>query len=217
MSWLSSFLHPGRGYQKGQQQLDKYYQQANSFQQPFLNNASSAYGGLNTAMQNLLDPEALQSKWAESYEESPAAQQARVLATQSGLDAASSMGLMGSSPALSALQEGATNISLKDRANYMNDLMQKYMAGIGVGQNIYGTGANAAGQMGQNAMNMGQNSAQMAFGQQNAGGDLFSKILGGTLGLVGGPIGNALSPGFAQKMGWSEPGSYQPWSFTGGR
>ncbi len=215
MSWLSSFLHPERGYKKGQQQLDKYYNQAQGFQQPFMDNASSAYGGLNTAMQNLLNPAALQGEWINSYEESPAATQAKKLATQGGLDAASSMGLMGSSPAIGAIQEGTTNIGLKDRQAYLDDLMQKYMAGIGIGQNIYGTGANAANNMSQNAMNMGQNSAQMGFGQQNAQGDLFAKLLGGTLGFGAGPIGNALGAGFAQKMGWSEPGSYQPWNFTG--
>ena len=29
MSWLSSFLHPEKGYQKAQEQLDKYYNQTN--------------------------------------------------------------------------------------------------------------------------------------------------------------------------------------------
>lgn len=216
MSWLSSFLNPGKGYEKSQHQLDKYYDQAQQFHQPFIDNAQSAYGGISDAMKNLLDPQALQDKWSSGYKESDYAKQLEAAAQQHGLEAASSMGLMGSSPAISAIQSGTSGISAQDRQNYMNDLMQKYLAGAGIGQNIYGVGANSASQASQNAMNMGQNSAQMAFNRQNAGGNLFGNLLGAGIGAFGGPIGQAAGAGFAQNMGWSPQGSYQPWS-TGGR
>lgn len=216
MSWLSSFLHPSRGYKSAQEQLNNYYQQAQQYQQPFINNAQNAYGGLSEAQSKLLDPAALQAEWMNTYQMSPQAQQAQQLATQSGLDAASSMGLMGSSPALSSLQEGASSIGLKDRDNYLNSLMDKYKTGIGLGENIYGTGASSASQMGQNAMNMGQNSAQMAFGQQNAQGDLLAKLLGGAAGLFGGPLASAAGTGFSQMTGWSPTGNYVPWNSFGG-
>lgn len=215
MSWLSSFLHPGRGYDKAQDELSKYFQQAQQFQQPFINNAQGAYGGLSEAMKNLLDPSALYDKWSQNYSESDAAKQAEAMASQRGLDAASSMGLMGSSPAISAIQSGTAGIAAQDKQQYLQDLMDKYKTGIGLGENIYGTGANAASQAAQNAMNMGQNSANMAFGKENAGGDLLSKLLGLGIGAFGGPIGQAAGAGFAQKMGWSPAGSYIPWS-TGG-
>lgn len=210
MSWLSSFLHPGKGYQRGQQQLDKYYQQAQQFQQPYANNGQQAYGFLADYMKNLSDPQALQDKWSQGYKESDYAKNLEADASQRGLNAASSMGLMGSSPALSAIQQGTSEIGAKDKNQYMQDLMQKYLSGMGLGQNIYGVGANSANAMGQNSMNMGQNSAQMAFGQQNAGGDMFSKILQ-ALASMGTPV--------AQAWGMNQLGlnnQNMPWSTTGG-
>ena len=75
--------------------------------------------------------------------------------------------------------------------------MQKYLAGAGLAQGIYGQGANAAGQQSQNAMNMGQNSAEMAYGKQNAGGNMLSGLIGAGIGAagsaLGGPMGGALA------------------------
>lgn len=195
MSWLSNWLNPGRGYEKGQEQLDKYYQQGQGYQQPYNQNGQGQYGNLNEYIQNLMNPEALQSKWAEGYSESPAAKQAEQLAQEHGLNAASSMGLTGSNTALNAIQQGSSQIGLNDRQNYLDNLMQKYMAGAGLSQGIYNTGAQAGGQMGQNAMNMGQNSANMAYGKQSAGSDMFNSALGTAAGAAatyfGGPVGAA--------------------------
>lgn len=197
MSWLSNFLHPGKGYEKGQKELDKYYQQGQAFLQPYNQFGQNQYGNLNEYIQNLMNPEALQDKWIKGYTESEAAKNAEARATEHGLDAASSLGLMGSSPALSAIQAGTTQIGLDDRENYLNNLMQKYLAGAGIAGNIFNTGAGSASNMSNNAMNMGNNSAQMAFGKENAEGSLFGNLLGAGVGLAGsalsGPIGGALS------------------------
>lgn len=207
MSWLSSFLHPEKGYQKGQEQLDKYFQQAQQNYQPLINQGQAAYGDMNTAMQKLLNPGGLQDEWIKNYKESEAAKNMEGMAQEHGLNAASSMGLMGSSPALQAIQAGTSQIGAQDRQTYLDNLMQKYLAGTGLAQSIYGTGANAAGQAGQNAMTMGQNSAQMAFGQQNAPGDMFSKLLQGAASFAT-PIGQAWG---MNKLGLNN----SPWS-TGG-
>lgn len=185
MSWFSSFLHPGRGYKAGQKELDKYYNQGQGFLNPYNQQGQAQYGNLNQMIQELMNPGALQDKWIKGYNESEASKNARGMAQEHGLDAASSMGLMGSSPALQAIQAGTSAISSEDRQSYLNDLMQKYMQAIGASQGIYGTGAGAAGQMGQNAMNMGQNSANMAYGQKNAGGNMLGGLIGAGLGLGG--------------------------------
>ncbi len=197
MSWLSSFLHPGKGYEKGQEQLDKYYNQSQGYLNPYNQQGQQQYGNLSDIIKNLMDPTELNKKWTESYSESPQALQAEKMAQEHGLNAASSMGLMGSNTALNATQAGTTQIGLDDRQNYLNDLMNKYMQAAGLSQGIYGTGANAAGQMSNNANQMGQNSAQMAFGKQNAGGSMFGNLLGAGIGAagsaLGGPIGGALA------------------------
>jgi len=189
MSWLSSFLHPEKGYKAAQEQLDKYYQQAQGNLQPYNQNGLDTYGKYSGAMDKLLNPTALQDEWVKNYKESELAKQNEAMASQSGLNAAQQMGLSGSSPAIQAIQSGTAGIVAKDRQQYLDDLMQKYMTGIGIGSDIYGKGANAANSMSQNSMNMGQNSAQNQFNQKNAQGDMFGKLLGYGTGLVGSAIG----------------------------
>jgi len=177
MSSFSSFLNPQKGYQAGQDQLNKYYDQAQSSMQPFVQQGQQQYGNINNSINALLDPQALQDKWSSGYQESQAAKDSQGMAQQQGLDAASSMGLMGSNTALNAVQAGTSQIGAQDRQTYLDNLMQKYMAGTGMAQNVYGQGATAAGQMSQNATNMGQNSAQMAYGEQNAPGQMFGNLI----------------------------------------
>lgn len=203
---ISSFLNPGAGYGKAQNELDKYYQQGQGYLQPYNQYGQSAYGDYSGAMKKLLDPAALEAEWSKGYSTSPSAINAQHMAQESGLDAASGLGLMGSNTALNAIQGGTANIGLEDRQNYMNNLMQKYMQGTGIAGNIYNTGAGAAGQLSNNAMNMGNNSAQMAYNKQNAGGNM----LAGLIGMGGGIFGPSLAAGLSQKMGWSPAGSYNP-------
>lgn len=190
MSWLSSFLNPGKGYERGQEELNKYYNQAQGYLNPYNQQGQQQYGNLQEYINNLMHPEKLQDQWIKNYKESEAAKNMEGMAKEHGLDAASSMGLMGSSPALQAIQAGQSAIGAEDRQNYLNDLMNKYMGGAGLASGIFNTGAGAAGNMANNAMNMGQNSAGLAYGAQNAGGDMLSKILGMLGGLGGGYLAN---------------------------
>lgn len=214
MGWLDSFLDPGEGYSKGQEQLDKYYNEAKQYYtdaqgnlKPYNEFGKDAYIDYSGAMKKLLDPAALEAEWTKGYSESPSAKNAEAMAQEHGLDAASGLGLMGSNTALNAIQGGTTNIGLNDRSNYLNNLMQKYLYGTNIAGNIFGTGAGAAGQMSNNAMNMGKtatdmgnNSAQMAYGEQNAGGALMSSLLGAGIGAagtaLGGPMGGMLASHF---------------------
>lgn len=167
MSWLSEWMHPGRRYQDAQNQYNQYYNQGQGY--------------LDEYNKNLSDPAALRDKWEKGYKESEAAKNAEGAATQHGLDAASSLGLNGSSPALSAIQAGTSAIGAEDKQNYLQDLMDKYKTGAGV-----------AGQMSNNAMNMGDRSGAAAFGEHGAGGDLF----GGISGSVIKQLMNYLTGGF---------------------
>jgi hypothetical protein len=201
MSWLDSFLHPEKGYDKAQEELQKYFQQAQQMQQPYNQQGLAQAGNLNEYIKSLMNPEALQAKWASGYAESPEAKMAEQMAAERGMNAASSMGLMGSSPALGAIQQGTSEIGIADRQKYLDDLMQKYLAGAGLSQGMYGTGAGAAGQMGQNAMNMGQNSAGLAFGKQNAPGNILSNLIGTIGGVAGSALGGPIGGGLAKKWG----------------
>lgn len=195
MGFFSDLFHPGNAYKKAGQVAQDYYNQAQGYQQPYVDRGNAMGSDLANQYQQLMNPQDMQNKWAESYQTSPYAQQLQGEAQTKGLDAASAMGLGGSSAALGNIQQTSTGIMNQDRQQYMKDLMEKYMQGIGLGQNMYGTGANAAGQMGQNAMNQGQNMAQMKFGQTQAGPNMFGNVLGAGLGMAGNYLSGGLGVG----------------------
>ncbi len=201
MSWLSSFLNPGDAYKKAGETEQQYYNQAQGMYQPYMQLGQGAGNDLNSMLQQLMNPGALESEWAKGYEQSPYAQQGLKQNTANGLDAASAMGLGGSSAALNNINQGAGQIMQQDRQNYMNDLMQKYMQGIGIGQNMFGVGSNMANQAGQNAMNQGQWQAQNQYNQNAAGGNLLGGMLGGAAGMLGGPMSNMFSSYVGNKIG----------------
>jgi len=176
---LDSFLNPQKGYEKAGQEMQQYYRDAQGNIMPFTQGGIAQLPRLNQQANRLNDPAKLQGQWAKSYEMSPQAQQLQQQARETGMNEASSMGLMGSSSALQNVQNTASNIMSADKQKYLDDLMNKYLASIGIGQNLYGVGAQTGGQQSQNAMNMGQNMAGLKYGKTNAPGELLSKLLGG--------------------------------------
>lgn len=192
MTGLHSFLHPEEGYQDAQAKLKEYFdmamksgKSAEEILQPLVNQGQSQFGRLNNQAENLNNPVNLENEWTNAYSESPYAKQLTSEATAAGKDAASSMGLLGSSAALNNIQKSAGNIMQSDRASFLDDLMKKYMASIGIGQNLYGVGANAAGTQSGNELNLakltegtGENLAGLKYGEIAAPGVNFGKALG---------------------------------------
>lgn len=168
---LESFLNPDKGYKEAGKQYEQGWQNALAFEAPYAQHGGNTWGRLNEMLNTLLNPEALENKWAQGYETSPYAKQLLEQNKTSGLDAASSMGLMGSSAALGNIQQGAGNIVAQDREKYMQDLMQKYLSALGLGTNLYGVGANVAGNLGNQAIKTGENQAEAKFGEYNAPGE----------------------------------------------
>ena len=206
MSWLSSWLHPERGYQAAQDELNKYYQQGQGFQQPYNQFGQNQGNNINDMIRQLMDPQALQDKWSKNYKESEAAKNMEGMAQSHGMDIASAMGLNGSTPALQSIQAGTSAIGAADRQNYLNDLMDKYKTAAGLSQNMYNTGANTANNMANNAMNMGNQSAGLKFNETNAPGNVF----GGLMGTGANSILQYLTGGYGQggmgRGAWSTGG-----------
>ena len=130
-------------YGDASHQENKGWNDARHYQEPYWQHGNDQYDSLNQGRQDLMNPQALQDKWSSSYENSPYAKRMLAMNNQSGQEAASAMGLSGSSAATSNIQQGAGDIVSRDRQQYMDDLMKKYMAGIGIGQDLYGKGSQA--------------------------------------------------------------------------
>jgi len=192
-----SFLNPEKGYDKAMDEWKRAYEESKQYGQPFWEAGKGQIPWLNNARDQLFDPGKLQGEWAKGYEMSPEAQDMMNRMREYGGSEASSMGLQGSSAALENSQRTAGSIVSQDRQRYMNDLMQKYLASIGIGQNMYGVGANMGAQMGQNAMNFGNNQAGLAYGKQQAPGQQLGQLIGAGAGLYGGGMGGGMgrSPG----------------------
>jgi len=204
MGFFDDMFNPGKKYQQAGDVMNQYYNQAQGGLKPYDQMGQQAGNYLQDMMNKFMNPGELESEWSKGYETSPYAQQMMGQAKESGMDAASQMGLMGSSAALNNIQNQAGNIMQQDRQHYMDDLMQKYMQGMGIGQNMYGQGASVASQMGQNAMNMGQNMGGLEYGKHAAGPNFLMQMLGG----LGGIGKNWLTGGFGQ--GSYGRGMFQP-------
>lgn len=194
---MSSFFHPEEAYKKAEETAQKYYLDSQGKLQPLVNQGQSQFSRLTGQADALNNPSQLENQWASGYTNSPYAQHILGQSQEAGLDAASKMGLMGSSAALGNIQQSAGDIMQSERQKYMDDLMNKYMASIGIGQNLYGVGAGAALGQSQNAMTQGQNMAGLAYGRQNAPGEMFGK----TAGTIANIAANAFMPGAAG--GWA--------------
>jgi hypothetical protein len=96
---------------------------------------------------------------------------------QSGLDAASSMGLLGSSGALQNIQRGAGDIVANDRERYMQNLMKTFLSGLGLSGGLYETGAGTARNLGQQATQMGETMGGLEYGRERAPGQLLENLL----------------------------------------
>lgn len=156
-------------------------------------------------LDSLSDPASLQDTWSSGYEESPYAHQLEVGAFDRGLNAAGSMGLGGSSAALSNIQDESSHIMQSDRQQYMNDMMQKYMAAMGLSQNMAGT-----------TMNQGGTEAGLSFGRSNAAPNFLMQWLNsGAEATLGAATGGASfgATGFHPPTGGSGgagSGMYKP-------
>lgn len=196
---FNSFLHPEDAYSAAEKPIQDYWNQARGYLEPYNKYGQDQYGTLQGAESALLNPEELQNRWASGYENSPYAKRLLEMNKGAGLDAASSMNLMGSSAALQNIQQGAGDIVASQREAYLKDLMEKYMKGIGIGTDIFGEGAKAAGALGKGALQTGQDLAGLEYGRAAAPGNLFGKFVG--LGVGAGM--NSMFPGSRNLQGAS--------------
>lgn len=171
MGWfdqITDMYNPSKGYRSAGKEITKGYKEGQGYLDPYNQAGRGQIDKLTGAQDRLMDPGSLQNEWAKGYEMSPYAQQLQDQAKAGGMDAASSQGLLGSSSAINSIQQGSSNIMNADRQKYMDDMMTKYLSGIGIGQNMFNQGGSAANQMSQNANTYGQNMAGAKFGEHNA-------------------------------------------------
>ena len=190
MGMIRSFFHPEDAYKGAQDYINRGYDESRGYQLPYFQQGQDEYGHLHDAINALLNPGELENKWASQYETSPYARDLLAANREEGLQDASSMGLMGSSAALGNIQRGAGQIVSADRRQFLEDLMNKYLQGIGLSQNLYGTGASVGQNLAKGAYEHGQDVGSLEFNRRRAPGELFGNLAGsGAAFALGGPQG----------------------------
>lgn len=184
---------PGDPYQAALEAMQRRFDEAKGYITPYSEQGQAQYGRLNEGINQLLNPETLMNRFISSYQESPYTKQLLDRNRQLGLEGASSMGLMGSSAAVGNIQQGAGAIANAQREQYLKDLMQSYLSGLGLSGDIYKTGAGAAESLMKGAQTMGQDEAKLIYGREAAPGEMFNNLLrtAGTAAgaYFGGPTG----------------------------
>lgn len=192
-SWITkgakSFMHPEDAYKKAAEQFQNFWDQAQVYQKPYSDAGLAQLSPLTNAENQLLNPTDLLGKWMEKYQISPYAKRSMENAKASGMDAASSMGLEGSSSALNNIQQSSADIMNQDRAGFLKDLMEKFKTGIGVGQDIYDKGAATAGNLGTQALGVGNEMGGAAYGAEGAPGEMFKNLMAMMMKVFGGGAG----------------------------
>jgi hypothetical protein len=205
---INSFLHPENAYKSAEDAEAEQWAQTQGYLNPTIQAGREQLPRLTGAEDQLFHPEELENKWIQSYSESPYAKSLIDRSRSAGLDAASSMGLNGSSAALGNIQQSAGDIASRDRQSYLDDIMKKYMSAIGIGGDIYGAGNNAATNLAGYSSNYGDTRGGLEYGRSAAPGELFGKIAGGAL------AGYANSSGFGGGGAGSRPPAYYNNSWT---
>lgn len=201
---ISSMLNPDKAYRRAGQETERSFNQAQQFLEPYRQQGQDVYPQLQSAMQKLMNPAQFESEMIGQYEESPYSKFEREKAQNLGLDAASSMGLLGSTPALQALQAGGNRIAAEDRERFIDRMMKKYLAGAEIGQNIYSQSNQFANTMGQNIINQGANRAGAKFSELAAPGNMMGNLIGLAAMMYGnkGGMGGGMAP---RQITWNSP------------
>lgn len=184
MSWLSQLFHPGGAYDTASKSSKEGYEEGKGLRQPYIDNGGEAGNDLMEQLKKLFNPGGLQDEWSNNYETSASGKQDQANAQANGLDAASSMGLGGSSAALNNIQNRTSDIGQKDKQQYMKDLMEKYMAGIGLGKDIYNTGATTANAGADSATQQGDTQGGLNFGKYNSGPNMLTGGMGAIMKAI---------------------------------
>lgn len=177
MSWLSSWLKPGKAYGQAQDDLAGGYASSTAYSRPYLDRGVMGGDRAATAMDRLLNPGALRDEWSRGYETSGYAQDMMRDATEQGMDLANAMGLGGSNTALGALSHERSRIMNAERSRYLDDLMNKYMQGAGIARGFYDTGAGVASREADRAYQHASDQAGLTYGKNAAGGNRMNQLL----------------------------------------
>ena len=179
------FGDSGKPYEDAMKQYQEWAQKSQGTQQPYLNAGTGAIGDYQKWLQSQQDPSKFINDQMKNYQTSDYAQNLQQQAMNSGQNAASASGLMGSTPMMQEMQKNAGNIASADQNQWLQNVLginTQYGQGQ---QNLMTGGQNAANSLTNMYNQMGQNMGQAAYGQTAGKQQDFWNTIGGGLGMIG--------------------------------
>jgi hypothetical protein len=173
------FNDSGAPYNAAMDQYQKYYNQAQNTQQPFLNAGTGAIPNYQNFLSKMQNPTDFINNISSQYKESPYAQYQQQQARRAAENFGSANGLSGSTLLMQQAQQNASNISSQDMNNWLQNVLgvnQQYGQGQ---QNLIQGGQNSANSLTNLLSMLGNNMGQAAYGQEAGNQSDFSNILGG--------------------------------------
>jgi len=179
------FGDAGKPYKDAQKQFDKYFPQAQQYQQPFYDAGKNAIPGMQNWLKSMQDPSQFINNQMSNYQESPYAHYQQQQGLRAAQNMGSASGMTGSTPLMQFAQQNAQDISGKDMNNWLQNVLginSQYGQGM---QNMMNMGQHSADSLTQLMSDYMNAQAQMAYGKGAAQQGQFGGLLGGITGLFG--------------------------------
>jgi hypothetical protein len=179
------FGDSGSPYGDAMKQFQKYYGQAQGFQNPFYQAGTNAIGGYQDWLSRMKDPSSFLNNLMGQYQQSGYNKFLQDQSMRAGNNAASASGLIGSTPFAQQMQQNAANIGQQGMNDWLGQALginQQYGGGL---NNLMQGGQSAANIMSQLANIMGNNMGAGAYGRRAGQNQDFWNMISGGMHLFG--------------------------------
>jgi hypothetical protein len=174
------FGDSGSPYEDAMEQYQKWANQAQATQQPFLNAGHQAIPQYQAWLSGMQDPSKFINNLMGQYQQSPWAKYQQQQGMRAAQNMGSATGLTGSTPLQMQAQQNSQNISSQDMGNWLQNVLginTQYGAG---NQYLMGQGANAANALTNMYGNMGRQMGEAAYGKgAGENQDFMNTLMGG--------------------------------------
>lgn len=174
----------GAPYKKAGRELDRYFPQAQQYQQPFYQAGVGAIPQYQQWLSGMQNPSDFINNLMGQYQESPWAQYQQDQAIRAAQAMGSASGLSGSTPLTQFAEQQAAGISSQDMQNWLQKVLG-INTEYGAGQlGLAGMGQGAGNQLTNLMSDYMINKAKLGFGQENARQDQWGGLFRGLGGLL---------------------------------
>lgn len=168
-SILSGILgNSGNSYNKYMNEIQKYHNQAQNAQQPYINAGTQGLDNYQNWLNTQKDPAAFVNNLTSNYQQNPYTSYLQGQAQNAGINAGSKNGTMGSSALMQQMQQNSANIGQQGMDSWLKNVLG-INTQYGEGQNnLMQGGHNAANTSSALYSNFGNNMGEAAYEKQNA-------------------------------------------------